>query len=212
MSFLSPPHLLDATRWAGLRVGLLGGSFNPPHKGHVHISEVALQTLGLDVIWWLVTPANPLKDSSDLPPAAERMELCRAMTDNRQIVVTDIENEIGTNLSYKTVKALRAAFPRTEFVWITGMDIALTIHQWHNWRELLDTVATAHVARPPALTLIENCPLRMLRTQKHEFLERPRKASLKPGHTYWVMQRKMVAMSSSEIRDAGQSAEEELLK
>ena len=200
MSFISPPHLLDASRWAGLRVGLLGGSFNPPHEGHVHISDVALHMLGLDVIWWLVTPANPLKENSGLPPSEERMNLCREMISGTNIIVTDIEREIGTNLSYKTVKALRRHFPRTEFVWITGMDIALTIHEWHNWRELLYSVATAHVARPPALSLIENCPLRMLASQKHQYLERPRNVALSPGHTYWVMQRKMVAQSSTEIR------------
>jgi nicotinate-nucleotide adenylyltransferase len=198
----SPPHLLGGAGWAEMRVGLLGGSFNPPHHGHLHISRVALETLKLDAVWWLVTPQNPLKESADLMPYEERTALCRELAaEDPHIVVTDIEREIGTNLSWETVRALTDHFRRTDFVWITGMDIALTIHHWHNWRDLLGRVATAHIARPPALTLIENCPLKMLTGQNHVFLDKARKVDLKPRNSYWLMQKKMVSISSTEIRE-----------
>ena len=89
----SPPHLLDGARWKGLRVGILGGSFNPPHIGHVHISLIALNSLKLDVIWWLVTPKNPLKDKAQLS-FEERFDLCLALTNNSpRLIVTDLEKK-----------------------------------------------------------------------------------------------------------------------
>lgn len=198
----SPPHLLSGADWAGLRVGLLGGSFNPPHEGHLHISLIALETLRLDAVWWLVTPYNPLKDRNVLAGYEERTALCRQLAAHPKIVVTDIERQIGTNLTSEALGALSAAFPRTGFVWVTGMDIALTMHLWHRWRRILDLTATAHIARPPALSLIENCPLKMLSSQNHVFLEKAETVPLIPGTSYWLMQKRMLGASSTNIRNS----------
>lgn len=196
----TPPHLLDSSRWNNMRVGLLGGSFNPPHIGHIHISRVALAALRLDVIWWLVSPQNPLKNKAEID-FEDRFRLCREITDDcPDIVISDIENQLQTNLTWKTIRGLKKNFPKTEFVWITGMDNAQTMHQWENWEYILDTVPTAHMARPPAWSLIEACPLKMKKGQKHHFLVKGKKAPLLPNHTYWIMQNRMVEISSTEIR------------
>lgn len=195
------PHLDESFRWSGLRIGLLGGSFNPAHAGHIHISHVALTMLGLDAVWWLVTPQNPLKPAKDLRPYDARLQACRAITAaHPHLIVSDLERQMGVNRSYDTLKTIRSRFPQTDFVWITGMDNALSFHKWYRWRDILDIVPTAHIARPPFSSLIVNCPLKMLRTQEHVFVDRARRAALTPGHTYWVMQKKMMDISSTKIR------------
>lgn len=196
----SPPRLEDGACWAGMRVGLLGGSFNPPHEGHIHAALIALQTLKLNAVWWLVSPQNPLKQKTELG-FDERMDLCRAIVRGKpRLIVSDIECSLGTNLTWQTIRGLRVHFPKTDFVWVTGMDNALTMHKWHNWTSILDNVATAHVARPPAWSLIENCPLKMMTGQTHVYLDRAKAAPLLPRYTYWLLQKKMIGVSSSEIR------------
>jgi nicotinate-nucleotide adenylyltransferase len=203
----SPPHLLDGARWAGMRVGLLGGSFNPPHEGHLHISLTALRMLELDFIWWLVTPHNPLKDPAELLPYDERVTLCRDMAQPPQIIVTDIEAMTGTNRSYDTLALIRAAFPRTDFVWVTGMDIAHQFHLWHRWRDILGLTATAHIARPPFQSLIQDCPLRRLdHGHTHRVISHAEKADLAPHTSYWILDSRMVDISSTGIREDGKEA------
>lgn len=197
----SPPHLEDGARWAGMRIGLLGGSFNPPHYGHVHASVVALKALKLDCLWWLVSPQNPLKQQAALS-FEKRFELCRAIIPDHRIIVSDLEIQLGTSRTWQTVRGLKTHFPKTSFVWVTGMDNALSLHTWHNWTYILDHVATAHVARPPAWSLIENCPLKMMGTQKHIYVDKAMKAPLLPRHTYWLMQNRMLGVSSTEIRNS----------
>lgn len=196
----SPPHLLDGARWNSMRVGLLGGSFNPPHYGHVHISHIALSAFDLDAIWWLVTPQNPLKSKTELD-FKERLQLCQDITNHPQIIISDIEQQLGTNLTWKTITGLKKHFSQTEFIWITGMDNALTMHEWENWDVILDQVPTAHIGRPPALSLIETCPLRMKRTQNHHHLKQGKNIPLLPHNTYWLMQNRMITISSTKIRN-----------
>ena len=198
----TPPHPEDGARWAGMRVGLLGGSFDPPHEGHIHASMIAMKSLMLDAVWWLVSPQNPLKDQTS-HSYEQRMTMCRDMTRHYdpRLIVTGIEHDFGTNLTWQTIRELQRHFPKTAFVWVTGMDNALTMHRWHNWTYILDHVATAHVARPPAWTLIEACPLKLRGTQNHAYLDKAAKVPLLPRHTYWLMQKKMVGVSSTEIRN-----------
>lgn len=196
----SSPHLSNGLYWAGMRIGLLGGSFNPPHTGHRHISLLALKTLRLDAVWWLVTPQNPLKDSAILMSYEKRMALCEKLVQHPRIIVTDIEKQLGLNRTFDTLKALQIHFPATSFVWVTGMDNALTFHKWYRWREILDLVPTAHVARPPAWTLIRQCPLKQLRTQNHFYLDRAAEMALTRRTTFWILQKKMLEISSTEIR------------
>jgi nicotinate-nucleotide adenylyltransferase len=132
----------------GQRVGLLGGSFNPPHVAHRQISEVVLKRLGLDQIWWLVTPGNPLKGRGELAPLAERLVLCRAMAKNPRIEVTAFERDLPTAFTAGTLAFLKRRSPLVRFVWIMGADNLAGFHRWRRWREILTTVPVVVVDRP----------------------------------------------------------------
>lgn len=182
-----------------MRIGLLGGSFNPPHIGHEHISIAAMKALELDAVWWLVTPQNPLK--AEKPSSIdERIKLSEALVTHPRIIVSDIEKTFNTTITYNTIFQLRKHHPTTEFVWISGMDSALSLHRWHHWKSLLKIIPTAHLTRKPATSLIRNCPLRLYGKQRHIFVEKAGRYPLKPGLTYWMLQKKMVHISSTEIR------------
>lgn len=183
-----------------MRVGILGGSFNPPHEGHVHISKMLLKSLRLDAIWWLVTPQNPLKPNNNLLPFPERIRLSREIIDHPKIIVTGMEEEFKTIYSYASIKKLTTYYPHTQFAWITGMDNAHSLHLWKNWKELLDEICMVHITRYPPVNLVRQCPVRMLATQKHIVLDRGGRWPLDPQTTYWLLQKKMVNISSTEIR------------
>lgn len=185
-----------------MRVGLLGGSFNPAHQGHVHISLIAMRTLKLDAIWWLVTPQNPLKKQSDLKNYEDRMRQCHELVNHPRILVTDLEAQFGSNYTYDTICSLRSHFPATEFAFITGMDNALSFHRWDRWQDILKMVTTVHIARPPAQNLIQSCPLKLLSNQRHHVLDRAEYVDLSPLTTYWIKQRKMMFISSTQIRNS----------
>jgi len=204
MTIFSPPHPLNSHRWKNMRVGLLGGSFNPPHKGHVHISKMALKALNLDAIWWLVTPLNPLKSADGLLPIKERVRLSREINDHPKIVVSDIESVFKSPYSYITVKKLNQYFPDTHFAWITGMDNAHNFHKWNNWQEFLDNMCMIHVTRHPPVNLMKQCPVRMLSSQKHIVVDQGASRPLDSNTTYWLLQKKMVNISSTEIRNRNQ--------
>lgn len=186
-----------------MRIGLLGGSFNPPHEGHLHISIAALKGLQLDVIWWLVTPQNPLK--KDAPASMnDRIKLCRKVANHPKIVVSDIERSLGTHITYDTIKKLKKHHSKSQFVWISGMDNALSLHNWHNWKSLLKIIPMVHLTRKPATSLIRQCPLRMYGIQNHIFVNQAAKYPLESGTTFWMLQKKMVNISSTEIRNKNQ--------
>jgi nicotinate-nucleotide adenylyltransferase len=127
-----------------MRIGLLGGSFNPAHEGHLHISVAALKSLGLDQVWWLVAPQNPLKDPKDMQPFAERMKTAQAMARSEpRIRVSDLQQKRGYLYTFDTVRFLRRHFPKTEFVWIMGADNLAQLHRWHNWRRLMRLIPFA---------------------------------------------------------------------
>ena len=134
------------------RVGLLGGSFNPAHAGHLHISRLALERLGLDEVWWLVSPQNPLKPAQGMAPLADRLAGARALVEDgargRNLWVTDIEHDLGTPYTADTLKALKSRFPHTRFVWIMGADNLCEISRWNNWTAIFETVPVAVFARP----------------------------------------------------------------
>jgi len=132
----------------GMTVGLLGGSFDPPHAGHLHISEVALRRLGLDRVWWLVSPGNPLKPHG---PAeiSRRMAACDTLIDGRaRIEPTDLETRTGTRYTADTLRALQRLYPGVRFVWLMGADNLADFHRWHQWTRIFETVPIAVFARP----------------------------------------------------------------
>ena len=131
-----------------LRVGLFGGSFNPPHKGHRHASLVALRRLELDAVWWLVTPGNPLKDQRELAPLEQRLKASVDLENHPRIHVTTLESSLGTRFTADTLKAIARQFPAINFVWIMGADNLATIHKWRAWRQIFETMPIVAVARP----------------------------------------------------------------
>ncbi|MEQ1650117.1 MAG: nicotinate-nucleotide adenylyltransferase [Hyphomicrobiaceae bacterium] len=132
----------------GQRVGLFGGSFNPPHEAHLLVSEIALKRLRLDQIWWLVTPGNPLKMGVETPSLDERMAACRVMTTDRRIVIAGFERELGTRYTASTLAFLKRRHSRTHFVWVMGADCLGQFHHWRRWRSIFEMMPVAVVDRP----------------------------------------------------------------
>lgn len=133
----------------GLRTGLLGGSFNPAHGGHRRISLHAMRALGLDEVWWLVSPGNPLKaEASDMAPLPARYASARAQARRAPIRVTAVERELGTRYTDDTIRLLLRRYPRRRFIWIMGADNLVGFHRWARWRDLARRVPIAVITRP----------------------------------------------------------------
>jgi len=130
------------------RIGLLGGSFNPAHAGHLHISLEALKRLGLDEVWWLVAPQNPLKPQRGMAPIEKRIGAARRVGADPRIRVFDLETPLGTRYTVDTVKELQRIFPRRRFVWLMGADNLAQIRHWKHWNEIFSRVPIAVFARP----------------------------------------------------------------
>jgi len=135
---------------SGRRIGLLGGSFNPAHRGHLHLSLTALKRLDLDEVWWLVSRQNPLKPAAGMAPFAARLDQARQVASgHRRIGVTDLETRLGgSRYSVDTLRALRRRFPRLRFVWLMGSDNLVQIPHWDRWTEIFRTVPIAVFDRP----------------------------------------------------------------
>ncbi len=129
-------------------VGLLGGSFNPAHEGHLHIARIAIECLGLDEVWWLVSPGNPLKSNDGMAPVEERFASAASRAGHGRMRVTDIERELGTRYTAEAIKRLCARYPRLSFVWLMGADNLAQIPAWKDWSSIFHTVPVAVLARP----------------------------------------------------------------
>ncbi len=134
---------------AGQRIGLLGGSFDPPHKGHVHISLEAIKRCRLDYIWWLVSPGNPLKTSAPWP-LATRLQQCLELVDHPKIRITAFEAVLGSPYTAKTLKYLTRRLPSCHFVWLMGGDNMTGVHLWQDWRSIFEMVPVGVLDRPGA--------------------------------------------------------------
>lgn len=133
----------------GLRIGLLGGSFNPAHEGHLYVSEVAMKKLGLDYVWWLVSPQNPLKPTIGMAPLEKRLAYAAAKFEkNPRIFVLDIEKQLRTRYTINTISKLRRRFSQVQFVWLMGSDNLATFRLWRRWPEILKSIPVAVVLRP----------------------------------------------------------------
>ena len=144
---LARPRLVLPPHAPGLRIGLLGGSFNPAHAAHRAISLLAMQRLGLDRVWWIVSPGNPLKDTSELPALSQRMKQARALARHPRIHVSDLEAQIGTRYTIDTMEFLVQRLPRVHFVWLMGADILAELHRWRDWRRLSSLMPLAVIDR-----------------------------------------------------------------
>lgn len=142
-----PMRAVSLARW-GARIGLLGGSFNPAHEGHRHLSLIALRRLKLDVVWWLVAPQNPLKSADDMAPLERRLAHARDVAAHPDIVVSAIETELRTHYTVDTIAALKKRFPLAHFVWLMGGDNLAQFHLWRRWQTIASLVPIAVIARP----------------------------------------------------------------
>jgi nicotinate-nucleotide adenylyltransferase len=136
-----PPHS------PGLRIGLFGGTFDPPHAAHLGASLLALRRLKLDRLWWLVTPGNPLKNTRGLAPLDQRLAAARTLTHHPRIDITGLEAVIKTRYTYDTILYLTTRYPGVKFVWIMGADNLRSFYRWQNWRGIASLVPIAVVDR-----------------------------------------------------------------
>ena len=185
-----------------LRIGLLGGSFNPAHAGHLHISREALKRLDLDEVWWLVSPQNPLKSALHMAPYAERFASAVEITQHdRRIRVNDFERAQGLRYTYETLRAIKARYPRHRFIWLMGADNLAGFHRWQHWKRIpalmpvaiFDRLPFSHTAlhAKAALAWATN---RVVESATRALIDRP------GGWAYILMRRH--AASSTAIRDA----------
>ena len=141
----------------GLRIGLLGGSFNPPHAAHRAATLFAMKRLQLDVVWWLVTPGNPLKDRGNLHDLTERAEAAARVANHPRIVISCLESVIGTRYTIDTVIHLGRRCPQARFVWIMGADNLAQFHRWGRWREIAQRIPLAIVNRASSDPASQGC-------------------------------------------------------
>lgn len=131
----------------GQVIGLLGGSFDPAHEGHAHITRTALNRFGLDRVWWLVSPGNPLKERGPAP-MADRIHRAKQVMNDPRVIITGIEERLGTRYTAETIAALQKRYRGTRFVWIMGADNLAQFHRWQDWQTIMRSVPIGVVARP----------------------------------------------------------------
>lgn len=140
--------LAPSRRWDGLTVGLYGGSFNPAHPGHLHVSHRAIKHLQLDALWWLVSPQNPLKHTADMAPFNKRFKSAQSIVNSTKIYVSSAEKYMATQYSADTIARLQHRFKRTRFIWVIGADNLARFHQWRDWHQIFTRLPIAVIDRP----------------------------------------------------------------
>jgi nicotinate-nucleotide adenylyltransferase len=189
-------------------VGLLGGSFNPAHAAHRMISLMALRRLDLDVVWWLVTPGNPLKNNVDLPDPARRIAEAGGVADHPRIKVTDIEAQIGTRYTFDTLAWLKLRNPAIRFVWLMGSDNLAGFHRWSRWQEIIELMPIAVFDRPGS-TLAALNSRAALAFAPFRRPESGAKALVTQSKPAWMfLHGSRCALSSTELRNRQKSAAE----
>ena len=186
----------------GQRVGLLGGSFDPPHGGHVHISRWALRRFRLDQVWWLVSPGNPLKSES--PAAIERrLEAARELVSHPRIHVTDLELRLGTQFTTDTLERLMPRFPGVRFVWLMGADNLVSFHRWQRWDGIMETIPVGVLARPGDQVAAGLSPAARRYTPYRLNARRAAGLASRSAPCWTLLTGPMVDLSSTEIRARG---------
>lgn len=187
---------------AGQRIGLLGGSFNPAHAGHRAISTTALRRLHLDAVWWLVAPQNPLKTKAGTAPLRKRVAAAKAIARHPRIVVSPLEETLGTVYTADTIAALVRRFPRVRFVWLMGADNLQQVSRWRRWPEIFATVAVAIFDRPTySLRALAAPAARRFARQRIGERTAKRLAERKPPAWIFIRHR-LNSQSSTRIRAA----------
>jgi nicotinate-nucleotide adenylyltransferase len=190
---------------AGQRIGLMGGTFNPPHEGHAVCATTALRRLQLDQLWWIVTPGNPLKSGEGLPTLGERMAACRTFAGSPAMKITGFEAELGSPYTFLTIAFLRQRLSRVRFVWVMGADNLATFDRWQHWRDIARLVPIAVVDRP-------GWRLKALASPSGQWLERWRipeaDAAALPGRTppaWTLLSTRLSEQSSTALRATGKT-------
>lgn len=188
---------------AGMRIGLLGGSFNPAHQGHLHISEIALQRLGLNQVWWLVTPANPLKNRRDLAPLAQRLSSARRLVKHPGITVTAFEASHRDAYTVNTLGRLLRRYGNVHFVWLMGADGLAGFRWWRDWRGIARRVPIAVFDRPGfRYRALASIPARVLeRARLDESDARALATARPPAWTFLSIP--LQSVSSTQLRETG---------
>jgi nicotinate-nucleotide adenylyltransferase len=199
-----PPSLRGALRLplstAGMRIGILGGSFNPPHEGHRLVAEQCLKRLHLDAVWIVVTPGNPLKSVSELAPLSQRIEQAAAVFDHPRIRITAFEAQHGFRYTWQTLQHLRRAVPTAGFVWLMGADNMRSFHRWKRWQLIASLMPMAVYARPGSTLLATTSPAATtLRRFRLPEAAAPRLASLR-APAWLILHGMQSAQSSSALR------------
>lgn len=186
----------------GLRIGLLGGSFDPPHAGHLHISKWAMKEFGLDRVWWLVSPGNPLKKEgpADLD---RRVAACNDLVDHPRIIVTDLERRLGTQYTAETLTALQARYNEARFVWLMGADNLADFHRWDRWKDIMYMMPIGVMARPEQQLAAGCSPAARMFRRKRLSSRRSNALPFKRTPCWSLLTGPMVDMSSTQIRASG---------
>jgi nicotinate-nucleotide adenylyltransferase len=187
----------------GARIGLLGGSFNPAHEAHLHISLVALRRLKLDAVFWLVSPQNPLKVADGMASLERRLARAREVARHPAVFVTALETALGTRFTVDTIDALKRKFPKARFVWLMGGDNLATFHLWHRWEEIAKSVPMAVIARPRFTTRALASPAaQQLRAARRKIDDAGKLAGQAPPA--WVfIQERLDPTSATALRASG---------
>ena len=163
MNWIRPPGPVAN----GLKIGLFGGSFNPAHSGHLHVGLTVLNRLGLDYVWWLVSPGNPLKKATDMAAFEKRLAAAQKIARDPRLIVSDLEQKLGTRYTIDTVKRLQQRFPQVQFVWLMGSDNLENFHLWRDWQGIARALPLAVVQRPGSImAAVHAAPIRRFGAQR----------------------------------------------
>ena len=200
MTFHRPAAFLPPSRTRA-RIGLFGGSFDPPHNGHLHVAETAMKRLGLDQVWWFPTPGNPLKEApSDY--RARYAGVCDLTRNNRRFRVSDAEHRLGLRYTVDLVTLLTRRCPDAQLVWIMGGDSLMTFHYWKDWRVLAELIPVAVIARPGFEIAAQISPFAKL-LQRQRLANHAARALPQRTAPAWVyLPAPLNPLSSTSIRDA----------
>lgn len=187
---------------SGAKIGLLGGSFDPPHAGHLHISKAALTLFGLDEVWWIVSPGNPLK--SEGPASMDRrLSMARKLVDHPRIKISDYEAISGTRYTEQTLKSLFKTYPKVRFTWLMGADNLAEFHKWRNWEWIMENTRVGVLARPgDRQRALASPAARRFRATRLLQADRLRLSQASPPSWCFVNQ-PMMNLSSTDLRTSG---------
>ena len=191
----------------GRTIGLFGGSFDPPHEGHRHVSDTAMLRLGLDGLWWLVTPGNPLKRTDALPSMADRIAAATRVARHPRVTVTDVEARLGTRYTVDLVERLVRLRPDLRFVLVIGADNWASFHRWNGWRRIAALLPIAVVDRPGSTFRALASPAARAFARQRLPEARARELAHRSPPAWVFLTGARVPVSSTEIRRARQASD-----